>query len=103
MNEVGRVITAMITPFNEKGQVDYDEAAILADALVNAGNDGLVITGTTGESPTLTEKERLSLYSSIKESVGDRASIIAGTGTNNTAESIAVSYTHLTLPTICSV
>ena len=73
MNEVGRVITAMITPFNENGQVDYDEAAILADALVNAGNDGLVITGTTGESPTLTEKERLSLYSSIKESVGDRA------------------------------
>ena len=64
MNEVGRVITAMITPFNENGQVDYDEAAILADALVNAGNDGLVITGTTGESPTLTEKERLSLYSS---------------------------------------
>ena len=61
MNEVGRVITAMITPFNENGQVDYDEAAILADALVNAGNDGLVITGTTGESPTLTEKERLSL------------------------------------------
>ena len=93
MNEVGRVITAMITPFNEKGQVDYDEAAILADALVNAGNDGLVITGTTGESPTLTEKERLSLYSSIKESVGDRASIIAGTGTNNTAESIENSIT----------
>ena len=125
MNEVGRVITAMITPFNENGQVDYVVSAILADALVNAGNDGLVITGTTGESPTLTEKERLSLYSSIKESVGDRASIIAGTGTNNTAESIensitaekagadavllvapsynTVSYSHLTLPTILLV
>ena len=88
MNEVGRVITAMITPFNENGRVDYEEAAVLADALINSGNDGLVITGTTGESPTLTETERLKLYSTIKESVGDRASIIAGTGTNNTAESI---------------
>ena len=88
MNEIGRVITAMITPFNENGRVDYEEAAVLADALINSGNDGLVITGTTGESPTLTETERLKLYSTIKESVGDRASIIAGTGTNNTAESI---------------
>ena len=88
MNKVGRVITAMITPFNENGRVDYEEAAVLADALINSGNDGLVITGTTGESPTLTETERLKLYSTIKESVGDRASIIAGTGTNNTAESI---------------
>ncbi|PZC41496.1 MAG: 4-hydroxy-tetrahydrodipicolinate synthase [Chloroflexi bacterium] len=88
MNEIGRVITAMITPFNENGRVDYEEAAVLADALINSGNDGLVITGTTGESPTLTETERLKLYSTVKESVGDRASIIAGTGTNNTAESI---------------
>ena len=88
MNEIGRVITAMITPFDENGQVDYEEAAILADALVNSGNDGLVITGTTGESPTLTDTERLKLYFTIKESIGDRASIIAGTGTNNTAESV---------------
>ena len=88
MNEVGRVITAMITPFNENGRVDYEEAAVLADALINSGNDGLVITGTTGESPTLKETERLKLYSAVKESVGDRASIIAGTGTNNTVESI---------------
>ena len=88
MNEVGRVITAMITPFDENGQVDYAEACLLANALVNSGSDGLVITGTTGESPTLTETERLTLYSTVKKAVGDRATIIAGTGTNNTAESI---------------
>jgi 4-hydroxy-tetrahydrodipicolinate synthase len=79
----------MITPFDEKGEVDYDEAGRLARALVASGSDGLVVTGTTGESPTLTAEERLRLYSSVKAAVGDSASVIAGTGTNNTAESVA--------------
>jgi 4-hydroxy-tetrahydrodipicolinate synthase len=89
MIELGRVITAMITPFDDEGQVDYDESALLAKALVSSGSEGLVVTGTTGESPTLTAEERLGLYRAVKAAVGDSAAVIAGTGTNNTAESIA--------------
>ena len=89
MNELGRVITAMITPFDEEGAVDYVEAGRLAKALVGSGSDGIVVTGTTGESPTLTAEERLRLYREIKQAVGETAAVIAGTGTNNTAESIA--------------
>ena len=89
MADLGRVITAMITPFDEKGEVDYAEAGMLATALVASGSDGMVITGTTGESPTLTTEESLGLYASVKAAVGDTAAVIAGTGTNNTAESIA--------------
>ncbi len=79
----------MITPFDDEGQVDYDESALLAKALVSSGSEGLVVTGTTGESPTLTAEERLGLYRAVKAAVGDSAAVIAGTGTNNTAESIA--------------
>ncbi len=89
MTELGRVITAMITPFDEEGAVDYAEAGRLARALIASGSDGLVVTGTTGESPTLTAEERLRLYGQVKAAVGDGAAVIAGTGTNNTAESIA--------------
>ncbi len=89
MTELGRVITAMITPFDDEGQVDYEESALLAQALVGSGSEGLVVTGTTGESPTLTPEERLGLYRAVKAAVGDSAAVIAGTGTNNTAESIA--------------
>ncbi len=89
MIELGRVITAMITPFDDEGQVDYVESALLAKALVSSGSEGLVVTGTTGESPTLTAEERLGLYRAVKAAVGDSAAVIAGTGTNNTAESIA--------------
>ncbi len=89
MTELGRVITAMITPFDDEGQVDYEESALLARALVSSGSEGLVVTGTTGESPTLTAEERLGLYRAVKAAVGDSAAVIAGTGTNNTAESIA--------------
>ena len=91
MAELGRVITAMITPFDEEGQVDYEEAALLAKALVGSGSEGLVVTGTTGESPTLISEERLGLCRAVKTAVGDSAAVIAGTGTNNTAESIASS------------
>ena len=89
MTELGRVITAMITPFDEEGAVDFAEAGRLARALVASGSDGIVVTGTTGESPTLTAKERLGLYAAVKDAVGASAAVIAGTGTNNTAESIA--------------
>jgi len=78
----------MLTPFNEKMEVDYDAAANLAKHLVEHGNDGLVIAGTTGESPTLTHDEKLKLFKVVKEAVGSKASVVAGTGNNSTAESI---------------
>jgi 4-hydroxy-tetrahydrodipicolinate synthase len=86
----GRLMTAMVTPFTERGAVDFGKAAELARNLVAAGNDGLIITGTTGEGPTLNEDEKLELYRVTKRAVGS-ASIVAGTGNYNTAESI-----HLT-------
>jgi len=91
MVEIGRLITAMVTPMDEQGRVDYDEAKRLALALVESGSDGFVVTGTTGESPTLTTEERLKLYVEIKSAVGDRAAVIAGTTNYNTAESIELS------------
>ena len=91
MVEIGRLITAMITPFDEKGGVNYNEAKRLALALVDSGSDGFVITGTTGESPALSTEEKLRLYSEIKQAVGDRAAVIAGTTDNNTAKSIELS------------
>ena len=90
MAELGRLITAMITPFDERGEVDYDEAGRLAKALVASGSDGLVVTGTTGETPTLSHDEKLGLYEATKRAVGDSAAIIAGTTTYNTADSVAI-------------
>jgi 4-hydroxy-tetrahydrodipicolinate synthase len=86
----GRLMTAMVTPFTERGAVDFGKAAELGRNLVAAGNDGLIITGTTGEGPTLNEDEKLELYRVTKRAVGD-ASIVAGTGNYNTAESIHLS------------
>ena len=91
MGEIGRLITAMITPFDEEGAVNYEEARRLALALVESGSDGLVVTGTTGESPTLSADEKLRLYSEVKQAVGDRAAVIAGTTDNDTAKSIELS------------
>ncbi len=91
MTEIGRLITAMITPFDDEGNVNYEEAQRLAISLVKAGCDGFVITGTTGESPTLSTDEKLRLYSEIKQVVGDQASVVAGTTDNNTRESIELS------------
>lgn len=85
----GRVITAMVTPFAEDGSVNYAIAEKLADHLVNHGSDGLVICGTTGESPTLSWKEEYELFQAVKQAVGGRAKIIAGTGSNSTTEAIA--------------
>ncbi|KAB2954337.1 4-hydroxy-tetrahydrodipicolinate synthase [Heliorestis acidaminivorans] len=89
--DFGRLITAMVTPFNEQFEVDYDRAKELAKYLVANGSDGLVVAGTTGESPTLTKEEKIKLFATVVEAVGDQVPIIAGTGTNDTASSIALS------------
>lgn len=84
----GRVMTAMITPFDVEGQVNYAVAEKLADYLVNHGSDALVICGTTGESPVLSWDEEYELFRVVKQAVGDRVPIIAGTGSNSTAEAV---------------
>ena len=91
MATFGRVLTAMATPFDETGKVDYEQARKLALALLDSGTDGLVLTGTTGESPTLSSEEKLRLYSEVRAAIGGRAPIIAGTCNYNTAESIELS------------
>ena len=82
---LGTVITAMVTPFDEQGEINYSSAAALARYLVEHGSTGLVISGTTGESPTLTEEEKLKLFRVVVEAVGEKAAVIAGTGSNSTA------------------
>lgn len=91
MAPFGHLITAMVTPFDASGAVDYARAATLAKRLVEAGNDGLVIAGTTGESPTLSDDEKIRLFKAVKDAVGDRGKVIAGTGTYDTAHSIHLS------------
>jgi 4-hydroxy-tetrahydrodipicolinate synthase len=88
MPEFGRLLTAMVTPFAADGSVDYAAAQQLALALIESGSEGLLIAGTTGEAPTLSHDEKLRLFAEVKEAVGTRGSVIAGTGTNNTAESV---------------
>jgi 4-hydroxy-tetrahydrodipicolinate synthase len=87
----GHVVTAMVTPFDAGGEVDYPKAAALARRLIDGGNDGLVVAGTTGESPTLSDEEKIRLFRAVKEAVGDRGKVIAGTGTYDTAHSIHLS------------
>ncbi len=89
MIDFGRVLTAMITPFTPEGGVDYDLAAKLAVHLVEHGSDGLVICGTTGESPTLTWDEEFKLFQVIQAAVGQKAKVLAGTGSNCTNEAIS--------------
>jgi len=88
MKKLGRLLTAMVTPFNEEGMVDYEQAKKLALALLNSGSDGVLVVGTTGESPTLTRQEELRLFREVKSAVGERGTVIAGTGSNSTAEAI---------------
>jgi len=78
----------MVTPFDKEGTVDYEQAKKLALALLNSGSDGLVVVGTTGESPTLIREEEIRLWSEVKSAVGERGSVIAGTGSNSTTEAI---------------
>src|SRR5205823_3511768 len=88
---LGEALTAVVTPFRADGSVDLDRFQELARFLVENGSDGLVVAGTTGESPTLTDDERLSLFAAAVDAIGDRASVVAGTGTYSTAHSV-----HLT-------
>ena len=89
--EIGRLLTAMVTPFDDEGQVDYEQARRLALSLLDSGSDGLVVGGTTGEAPTLTHDEKLKLFAAVKEAVDGRGAVIAGAGTNDTAASIELS------------
>jgi len=84
----GRVLTAMVTPFTPDGALDVDSAQRVATHLVDRGNDGLVVSGTTGESPTTTVEEDGRLLAAVIEAVGDRATVVAGVGTNDTRHSI---------------
>ena len=85
---LGTVLTAMVTPFKPDGSLDTDAAARLATHLVDSGCDGLVLSGTTGESPTTTDAEKIALLRAVLDAVGDRARIIAGAGTYDTAHSV---------------
>jgi 4-hydroxy-tetrahydrodipicolinate synthase len=85
----GAVLTAMATPFTADGDLDLDAAQRLAAHLVDSGNDGLVVAGTTGESPTLAEREHDALLAAVVQAVGDRAVVVAGSGNNDTAHSVA--------------
>lgn len=87
----GRVLTAMVTPFAGDGSLDVEQTRRLAHYLVDNGSDGLVVTGTTGESPTLSSEEKVRVYEAVVEAVGDRAMVVAGTGTYDTAGSVKLS------------
>ncbi len=88
MKKLGRLLTAMVTPFNREGAVDYEQAKKLALALLNSGNEGVVVAATTGEAPTLTWEEEMRLFTEVKAAVGDRGNVIAYTGSNSTAEAM---------------
>lgn len=88
MTPFGELLTAMVTPMRQDGAVDFDKAAKLAEYLVHHGSDGVVVCGTTGESPTLAADEKVGLFEAVMQAVGDRAKVIAGTGTYDTRESI---------------
>ena len=91
MAEIGRLLTAMVTPFDEAGELDYGQARKLAKGLASSGSDGLVIGGTTGESPSMSDEEKLRLFAEVKEEVGDSAAVIAGTTDNNHRKSVELS------------
>ncbi len=86
--DAGEVITAMVTPFNEKREVDYDKVEELASHLVNSGSDAVLVTGTTGESPTLTHEEEIEIFLSAKRAVGGKGKVIMGTGSNSTETAV---------------
>ena len=91
MARIGRLLTAMVTPFDKEGLIDYDQARKLAKSLIDSGSDGLVIGGTTGESPSMSDDEKLRLFAEVKEEVGDLAAVIAGTTDNNHNKSVELS------------
>lgn len=86
--DAGEVITAMVTPFNEKREVDYDKVEQLAYQLINTGSDAVLVTGTTGESPTLTHEEEMEILCSAKRGVANNGKVIMGTGSNSTETAV---------------
>ncbi|NRD79681.1 4-hydroxy-tetrahydrodipicolinate synthase [Bacillus sp. BRMEA1] len=86
----GRVLTAMVTPFDQHGEIDFAAVKTLVNYLIANGTDGLVVAGTTGESPTLTTEEKVALFKYVVETAGGRVPVIAGTGSNNTRASISL-------------
>ena len=91
MIEIGRLLTAMITPFGPDGALNYQQARNLAKSLVRSGSDGLVIGGTTGEAPSMSDDEKIRLFAEVKEEVGNDVTVIAGTTDNNNKKSIELS------------
>jgi len=92
-DSLGTILTAMVTPFDADLAVDHGKLAELAEHLVANGSDGLVVAGTTGESPTLTDGEKAAMFRTVVEAVGDGVSVVAGTGSNDTAHSVALTRT----------
>ncbi|MFH1639375.1 MAG: 4-hydroxy-tetrahydrodipicolinate synthase [Chloroflexota bacterium] len=90
MTKIGQLLTAMVTPFAEDGAVDYGQAQKLALALIASGSDGVLVSGSTGEHSTLTHEESKMLFQKVKEAVGTKGTVIAGSGSNNTAEGVAL-------------
>jgi 4-hydroxy-tetrahydrodipicolinate synthase len=88
MKKLGRMLTAMVTPFKENMEVDYEQTKRLAKALLNSGNDGLVLAATTGEAPTLSWDEEMRIFTEVKEAVGDGPTLVAYTGSNSTKEAV---------------
>ena len=87
MNKLGRLLTAMVTPFNSKGEVDYRQARKLAQALLDSGSNGVVVCGTTGESPTVSSEEKLRLFAEVKSQIAGKGTVVANTGNYDTRES----------------
>jgi len=90
MKTFGRVLTAMVTPFDAEGRVDVAQAQRLATQLLDNGSDGIVVVGTTGESPTLTHDEKLAMFEAVVAAAKGRGAVIAGTGSNDTAATVAL-------------
>ncbi len=88
MIDFGKVSTAMVTPFDSKGNIDFEKTTTLVNYLIESGSDSLVVAGTTGESPTLTTEEKLALFSHVVKVANGRVPVIAGTGSNNTYQTI---------------
>jgi 4-hydroxy-tetrahydrodipicolinate synthase len=88
MKKLGRMLTAMVTPFKDDMEVDYEQTKKLAKALLNSGNDGLVLAATTGEAPTLSWDEEMRIFTEVKSAVGDGPTLVAYTGSNSTKEAV---------------
>ncbi len=95
MGEIGRLLTAMLTPFDDDGAVDYDAAQRLARQLCDGGSDGVIVAGTTGESPTLSDDEKVELVRQVRQAIPDK-NVIAGTGTYDTHHSVRLSERAIT-------